>query len=168
MALCVVFNYAQWKKIIYLVTAFTIGHSITLALAALKIVIINRNIVEFLIPITIIITCIINFANKEDTENVNKNSKVRYLVALSFGLIHGLGFSSLLLSLLGREENIIIPLLAFNIGLEIGQVLIVIASVAIAYIFINYFKIKFREWILIVSGIISGVALKILETIWIF
>jgi len=168
MALCVVFNYAQWKKIIYLVTAFTIGHSITLALAALKIVIINRNIVEFLIPITIIITCIINFANKEDTENVNKNSKVRYLVALSFGLIHGLGFSSLLLSLLGREENIIIPLLAFNIGLEIGQVLIVIASVAISYIFINYFKIKFREWILIVSGIISGVALKILETIWIF
>jgi len=168
MALCVVFNYAQWKKIIYLVTAFTIGHSITLALAALKIVIINRNIVEFLIPITIIITCIINFANKEDTENVNKNSKVRYLVALSFGLIHGLGFSSLLLSLLGREENIIIPLLAFNIGLEIGQVLIVIASVAIAYIFINYFKIKFREWILIVCGIISGFALKILETIWIF
>jgi hypothetical protein len=106
-----------------LITAFTIGHSLTLALSILNIVRINSSLVEFLIPITIAMTCISNlyFLNKAAT----KNKSVNYSMALLFGCIHGLGFSTLLKSMLGRDANILFPLFSFNVGLEAGQLLII-------------------------------------------
>lgn len=113
-------NLSKLQKSIYLVSAFTLGHSITLALATLKIVEINVKWIEFLIPLTIALSAILNIVNQKKDE-----SKIKFFLIGAFGLIHGLGFSNYLQSLLGREATILIPLLGFNIGVEIAQILVV-------------------------------------------
>lgn len=172
IALCVVYMHHEWKKVAWLVTAFTLGHSLTLALATFKIVNIPSDIIEFLIPITIVITCIINIFNQpaEEISNTVHRRKTlqRYVLAAFFGLIHGLGFSNYLKSLLPRDATIWQPLLAFNIGLELGQLVIVAIVLLIGYILIDIFKVRRREWILVFSGLIAGVALTIIQETWIF
>ncbi len=134
LALCGVYEIKQWKNVLVLITAFTIGHSITLALSVTNAFSINSEIIEFLIPITIILTAsynlYINYKNKQN------NTKFSYGAALFFGFIHGMGFSYLLKSLLGKSENILSPLFAFNIGLEAGQIIIV-ASILIISLFLT-------------------------------
>jgi len=164
MALCAVYQLRVWKKLLVLVTAFTIGHSITLALATLKIVTVNSAFIEFLIPITILFTCFLNFFRKE---KVDKDS-ARYVFAAFFGLIHGLGFSNFLIALLGQEESIAVPLLAFNIGLEIGQLLIVMATLFVSFILTSIFSVKEREWTLILSGAVAGISIVLIAEKWIF
>lgn len=155
VVLCAIYRISEWKKVLVLVTAFTIGHSVTLALSALDIVQFKAEVIEFLIPLTILITALYNVIKKKST---NQNINVNYLMALFFGFIHGLGFSNYFKALLGKEENIVRPLLAFNIGVEIGQILIVIATMAVGYIFMNRLKVKQREWILFVSGAAAGIS----------
>ena len=125
-ALCIGYLPKDWKKILILVTAFTVGHSITLALSALDAVTVSAEWIEFLIPVTIMITALINILRK-DVERKQRVVSLEFLLASFFGLIHGLGFSNYLKSLLGKDTSIINQLLAFNIGLEIGQLLIVVA-----------------------------------------
>jgi ABC-type antimicrobial peptide transport system permease subunit len=158
IALCAVYRYDQWKNVLILVTAFTIGHSITLALSALKIVVFNAEIIEFLIPLTIFLTAIFNVTKSENNEKVMMN----YALALFFGLIHGLGFSNYFKALLGKEESIVTPLLAFNIGVELGQMIIVICTMLVGYIFMKLLRAKQREWTLFISGAAAGVALILL------
>lgn len=162
VALCAVYEAGQWKNILILVTAFTIGHSITLALATLGIILIPSDIVEFLIPVTILLTALSNLTVQEDgisEKAVNRN----YLLALLFGLIHGMGFSNYLRALLGGEESIWLPLLAFNIGLEIGQLLIVAIILGAAYLAMRIFRIKLREWTLFLSGAAAGIAIVLMS-----
>ena len=118
IALCAIYKISDWKKILFLVTAFTIGHSITLALAALELIEYSTDLIEFLIPVTIILTCFANFFHQstESVLNPEKFSRTRYLFAMMFGLIHGMGFSNYLKSLLGKDESIILQLLAFNLA----------------------------------------------------
>lgn len=155
VALCAIYQLTEWRKILILVTAFTVGHSITLALAALKVVKVSSEVVEFLIPLTIVLTAIYNVIRK----STSKSSLISYyIVALLFGLIHGLGFSNYFRSLLGRETDITMPLFAFNIGLELGQLIIVAVILAINYFMLNTLKVKQREWNLFVSGAAAGIA----------
>lgn len=163
LALCAGYNFMQFRKILILVTAFTLGHSITLALATLKLVIIRTDIIEFLIPITIIITALSNLFNKN-----NDSRKFIYFVTLFFGLIHGLGFSNYLKELLGKESSIISPLLAFNIGLEFGQILIVAIHFLVLYLAMTFFKLNHKNWRIFISGAAVGIAaIIILENkIW--
>jgi hypothetical protein len=165
LALCAIYQFSDWRKIAILVTAFTIGHSITLILATFEIVKINSSIVEMLIPITILITCFINFFHKIPERKVYQDTKAnnRYYLALFFGLIHGLGFSNYLKSLLGGEESIFMPLLAFNIGLEVGQIGIVVIALFISAIIMKLFRIKANEFKIGLTGIIVGMALFILK-----
>ena len=157
-ALCAVYAFKQWKKILILVTAFTIGHSITLALATLHIIGIPALLIELLIPVTIFLTALWNvFQNSEEVKEITH--RIKYVTALFFGLIHGLGFSNYLRSLLGMEENIVTPLCAFNIGLEAGQIIIVLAVLIFSALLVNAFGIRRREWNLILSGAAMGVAL---------
>ena len=123
LVLTIRYQWTDWKKLLVLITAFTIGHSITLALSTLNWLNFPSSIIEFLIPVTILCTAISNFWVK----NFDFKSKypLIYFLALFFGLIHGLGFSTYLKSLLGKEESILLPLFTFNLGLEIGQLLIV-------------------------------------------
>lgn len=153
-----IYIFKQWKQVLVLVTAFTIGHSVTLALATLQIINIPTKLIEFLIPVTILITAFANILEKQSIYSQNAYY-LRYSMALFFGLIHGLGFSNYLRSLLGLEMSIIKPLLAFNIGLEIGQIVIVFSILLLAHVVLNYFKAKQREWNLVISGAGLGVSL---------
>ena len=157
-ALCLRYTFKEWKKILVLVTAFTIGHSVTLALSTLNILHFSRAWTEFLIAITILIAAISNLFVKDFS--FQKKLPLIYFYALFFGLIHGLGFSSLLKSMLGIHENIVIPLLAFNLGLEVGQLVIVLAVLLISFIFVHLLSINRKDYILFVSGGIAALALQ--------
>ncbi len=165
VALCAIYQLKHWKSIFILVTAFTLGHSLSLMLAVFNIVNIRTDIVEFLIPVTIILTCLFNIYQKEE-ELVGNSMKIKYGLASFFGLIHGLGFSNYLkqtFSLLLKEEfSIFQPLLAFNVGLELGQLVIVLFILGITFIFLNGLKTKQREWNLFISGLCSGISLILL------
>jgi uncharacterized integral membrane protein len=165
IALCAVYRLKDWKKVIILVTAFTIGHSITLGLATLNLISYSTKLIELLIPITIVLTCVINFFHKsaEYSLDVEKPSFFRYPVALAFGLIHGMGFSNYLRSLLGKEESIWQPLLAFNVGLEVGQLLIVAIVLIINSLLLDILRVKKHNWNLILSGIVLGIALTLIR-----
>ena len=167
VALCAVYTLRQWRQVLILVTAFTIGHSITLALATLQLIHYKTDLIELLIPITILITAITNFFFQESKVRLSSmakrpNRSWRYGLALTFGLIHGMGFSNYLRSLLGREADIIKPLLAFNIGLEIGQLLIVSLVLSLAYVLLDIVRISRLRWTLIVSGIVAGMAISLI------
>lgn len=166
IALCAVYQPKEWKKILILTTAFTIGHSMTLALAVLNIVHLPEKLIEFLIPCTILFTAFFNVLQKEKAEG-EKTRPIQwnYLLAFSFGLIHGLGFSNYLRMLLGAQESILQPLFAFNIGLEIGQIEIVILIFCVMAIFIKLLKVKHYDWKLFVSGAAAGMALMLMEKV---
>lgn len=157
-ALCIRFQFSDWKKWLILITAFTIGHSITLILSVFNYLDFSTNWIEFLIPVTILITSISNMFVRKFS--FNTRFPVIYFFALFFGLIHGLGFSFYLKSLLGLQQNIAPALLAFNLGLEIGQILIVMAILVISFIFVTLLKAPRRDFILIVSGGILAVSLQ--------
>ncbi|GAA4411160.1 HupE/UreJ family protein [Nibrella viscosa] len=165
IALCAIYTIRQWRKVLILVTAFTIGHSMTLALATLRIIDYNTKLIELLIPITILITAVSNFTSKKADNRfvVREQSPIlRYVLALAFGLIHGMGFSNYLRSLLGRETNIVNQLLAFNIGLEIGQLFIVGLVLIAAFVAIDRLRVRKHDWTLVVSGIVVGMALSLI------
>jgi hypothetical protein len=157
-ALCIRYQFSDWKKWVVLITAFTIGHSITLVLSVFNYLDFSTSWIEFLIPVTILITSISNMFVKKF--NFNTRFPVIYFFALFFGLIHGLGFSFYLKSLLGLQQNIAPALLAFNLGLEIGQILIVMAILVISFIFVTLLKAPRRDFILIVSGGILALSLQ--------
>jgi len=166
IALCAIYTLREWRKVAILVTAFTLGHSATLALAALDIIPLRPALIEFLIPVTIFLTAMYNvFAHREDTATTegtfDKRVTWNYVFALFFGLIHGMGFSNFFRSLLlpGEEGELIRQLLAFNIGVEIGQLAIVGLILAASFIAFNLFKVKQREWNLFVSGTAAGLSL---------
>jgi hydrogenase/urease accessory protein HupE len=155
-ALCLRYLLKDWKKVLILVTAFTIGHSVTLALSVLNYVTLSVRWVEFLIPVTIVVTALSNIWQKDF--QFKSRFPLIYFFALFFGLIHGLGFSNYLKSLLGKESNIVGELLAFNLGLEFGQIIIVAIVLGISWICITLLKFSRREYLLFLSGAIFGVA----------
>lgn len=157
-ALSLRYQFADWKKILILVTAFTIGHSITLALSVFNIVNYSQAWIEFLIPVTILITAFSNLFVKKFA--FKSRFPIIYFFALFFGLIHGLGFSNYLKSILGSDSRIFLQLLAFNLGLEAGQLLIVFAILLISFIFVTIFKSSRREYLLFLSGGIFALALQ--------
>jgi hypothetical protein len=155
--LCALYEPKQWKKILILVTAFTLGHSLTLALAALDLIHVNPSLIEWLIPVTIIITGIFNIVSV--SKNIdNQSVMLNYLLALGFGLIHGLGFSNYFKAILGNDESIVHPLFAFNVGVEAGQIFIVTIVMAIAYIMMNFLKLPKKYWTIPISLLAISVA----------
>ncbi|GAA0891703.1 HupE/UreJ family protein [Fulvivirga kasyanovii] len=161
IALCAIYILQDWKHVLILITAFTIGHSITLALATLRIVNFDSDLIEFLIPVTIFLTALSNLFKKERTIQSSK-IQTNYLLALFFGLIHGLGFSNFLRSILGQEKSIVSPLLAFNIGLEVGQIIIVAVFLIISFILVDIFGVKRRDWRMVISSATAGIALMLI------
>ncbi len=145
LALTIRYTLLDWKKILVLVTSFTIGHSLTLALSTLSFIDISVNWVEFLIPVTILITAVSNFWVKDF--EFKQAYSTHYGLALFFGLIHGLGFSNYLKSLLGKEASLLGPLFSFNIGLEIGQLLIVSVILGLSYAFLSGLKLPRKIYV---------------------
>lgn len=166
VALCAIYQLREWRKVAILVTAFTIGHSVTLALAALDIIPLNPKLIEFLIPVTIFLTAIYNVVIHRQSTAVAEGTFDRrvnwnYGFALFFGLIHGMGFSNFFRSLLlpGEENELVYQLLAFNIGVELGQLAIVGVILAASFIAMNLLRVRQREWNLFISGAAAGLAL---------
>lgn len=162
IALCAVYLLHDWKKVLILVTAFTIGHSITLALATLNIVAFPGEVIEFLIPLTIFITAFANVL-KRDEASSKTAIQINYVFALFFGLIHGLGFSNFLRELLGQSQNIITPLFAFNVGLELGQLIIVALFLFAGFVLVQFVGVARRDWRMVVSSAIAGIALILMK-----
>lgn len=168
VALCAVYHLRDWRRVLLLVTAFTLGHSLTLALATLRVLKYPTDVIEFLIPVTILFTAVSNFFHRSRPESVFDDPSgtppvLRYGMALGFGLIHGLGFSNYLRSLLGREASIVQPLFAFNLGLEVGQLGIVLVVLLISFLLVEVFRVKRHDWKLILSGAVAGIALVLIR-----
>jgi hypothetical protein len=161
VALSAIYLLGDWRKVLVLVTAFTIGHSITLALSVLHIIRIPSALVEFLIPVTICITALSNIVRKEQEP---RKLQLNYFYALFFGLIHGLGFSNYLKSLLGSQENIVKPLFSFNIGLECGQIVIVMCILLLSGMMVRVTRVKQRDWSMFLSSSAFGVAFLMVIT----
>lgn len=161
VALCAGYQLSEWKHLLWLVTAFTVGHSVTLALATLRVVPVNDALVEFLIPVTILVTSLLNVIAPERV-GTKRSEYMKYLLALGFGLIHGMGFSNFLRAVLGAEESIAVPLLAFNIGLEAGQLLILLVVLLLSYVMVRLVHMLRREWALVLSGATAGIALTMM------
>jgi len=157
-ALCLRYQFKDYKKTIILITAFTIGHCTTLVLSSLNIINVKTTLTEFFIALTILFTAFNNLFVK-DVERQKKLPFI-YFMAMIFGMVHGLGFAYGLKSILGRNESIFVPLFAFNTGIEIAQVLVALVVLCVSYIFAHFLHVPFRTWLLFVSGIIFGLALQ--------
>lgn len=160
IALCAIYLTRDWKRIIILITAFTIGHSITLALATLNLIKVNADLIEFLIPLTIAITALANIFKPKPSNG--RGIQINYIFALFFGLIHGLGFSNYLRSLLGKESSIFQPLLAFNVGLEVGQLLIVAIFLIASSLIVGLIGVNRKEWTLTLSAVVLGMSIMMM------
>ena len=158
IALCAIYRIQQWRNILILVTAFTIGHSVALVLASLDIFTIPSNIIKFLIPTSIFITALNNVLGSNSAETPKKMGR-NYAMALFFGIIHGMDFSNYFKALLMDPTTILIPLLGFNIGIELGQLLVVLAIVSVSFLFLYVIGAKHREWNLFISGAAAGMSL---------
>lgn len=154
IVLAVVYSLNQWKKVLWLITLFTIGHSITLALSAYGILNVRIDIVEFLIPVTIFITGIVNVL-RVGKSSTGKES-INLIFALFFGLIHGLGFSNYFRLMIGKEEDKLFPLLEFALGIEASQIIIVLGILLIGSLLQNLFKVTKRDWVMVTSSIVIG------------
>lgn len=155
MALCGTYTIMEWKKVLILITAFTIGHGITLVLSVFNVISVKTPLIEFLIPVTILITATANILSKRQKP---KSQKFKYTMALFFALLHGLGFSNYLKSLSGKTSSITAKLFAFNIGLEFGQVLIIAGILILSFILIWLAKIKRWDWNFFLSSAIFGIS----------
>jgi hypothetical protein len=162
IALCALYLLRDWKKILILVTAFTVAHSCTLALVALNIISVPEKLVEFLIPLTIFITAVSNLFKSEDSVN-DKKIQINYAYALFFGLIHGLGFSNYFRAILGRDRSIVSQLFAFNLGLELGQIIIVAIFLTASFILVELIGVSRRDWKLVISSAVGGIALILMK-----
>ena len=156
LALAAIYVIKDWRQVLILVTAFTIGHSITLYLSVKELVTISSAWVEFLIPCTIVITAISNLFLKKFTP---RTIRINYFLALFFGLIHGLGFANNIRMALASDQSLGWGLFGFNVGLEVGQIIVVIIILALSVIVLNVFKANRREWVIFASACAFSIAL---------
>ena len=165
VALSAAHTFVSWKRLLILVSLFTVGHSISLLLANYNVVSVSSRVIEFLIPLSILIAALDNlYASKN--QKADKKSGIILLITVFFGLIHGFGFAAYY-----RMINIdggILPLLEFALGVEASQIIVVILVLVVAFIFQSFFRIAKRDWILVVSSIVIGFVFPMLIENWIF
>ena len=161
IVLAVIFSFSQWKKVLLMITFFTVGHTFTLGLATYQIVTIKETVIEFLIPITILITAVVNIL--KFSINSPKREKTNLFFALFFGLIHGLGFSNFLRVTLGRSEDKLIPMLEFALGIELAQIVIVLSVLILGTVLIHFYRVSKRDWVVITSAIVIGITIPIIR-----
>ena len=163
LALSAIYLLGNWKQVLVLVTAFTIGHSLTLALSVYDIIRVNSNWVEFLIPCTIIATAIFNLFQKDYTP---RSLRLNYYLALFFGLIHGLGFANAIRFMLAKDQSIGWSLFGFNIGLEAGQIVVVLLILLLSYAVVIIAGLKRKWWIWALSAVAFCIAVKMAWERW--
>ncbi|HWD88245.1 MAG TPA: HupE/UreJ family protein [Mucilaginibacter sp.] len=157
LALACVYTISDIKKVLILVTAFTIGHSLTLALSVYDIIRFSSRWVEFLIPCTIFLTALNNIWR---VDSKGGSARINYYLALCFGLIHGMGFANAIRIMLAKDQTIGWGLFGFNVGLEAGQVFCVAIILIVSILFFKGFKVKRRDWVFFLSAGVFALSIK--------
>ena len=165
LALTAIYLAGNWKQVLVLITAFTIGHSITLALSVYDVIRVDGKWVEFLIPCTIIATALFNFFQKDFKP---RSLRLNYFLALFFGLIHGLGFANAIRFMLAKDQSIGWGLFGFNIGLEVGQIVVVFCILLMSYLVVDLIKLNRKWWVWALSGVAFCIAVKMAWERWPF
>ena len=168
IALTVPYSFKDWKRLLLLVSLFTVGHTMALLLSVFGVIIIKGNLVEFVIPITILIVAFFNLFTVRKSSK-NESISVVILITLFFGIIHGLGFASYFKSLLGgSSQSKLLPLSEFALGIEAAQIIIVFVVLILSYIVQTFFRFSKRDWTLVMSSFIIGVVLPMIieSEIW--
>lgn len=155
--LAVVYRFAQWKQLLILVTAFTFGHTLTLLLSALDFFRPRDQWVEFAIPCTIILSCL---ANLRKSAGQPKTDKLQYYIALVFGLVHGMGYANTIRFMVSKDQQLVWSLFSFNVGLEIGQIFVVLLTLLVSHVVIKTGLFNRREWILVYAAFVMGLAIQ--------
>ena len=162
-ALAAIYMLRDWKQVLILVTAFTVGHTVTLILSTKQMVDVNSNLVEFLIPCTIVVTAISNLFQKNFTP---RSVRINYFLALFFGLIHGLAFANTLRMILASDQSFALSMFSFSLGLELGQVLIVFFILLLSQLLIGVLKIERKHWVIFLSAGVFALALEMALERW--
>lgn len=160
IAVCAVYLLKDWKKVLILIAFFTLGYSLTLFLIGYQVIRINPELIEYLIPVTIFVTAFSNVLKKQNTY-YKKNLQSNYFFALIFGLIHGAGFGYYLRDI-AYDSPPVYQVIAYNLGLEIAQILIMFGFLITSFIFVNLINISRRDWNLVISSAIAGIAITIM------
>jgi hypothetical protein len=163
IVLVAAYNFSNWKRIIILVSLFTIGHTVSLLLANYTIVSVSSSWIEFLIPVTILVAALYNLFTSGKN---NRSEKVGlfYVITIFFGLIHGFGFATYYKIISGGND--ILPLLEFALGVEFAQIIVVTAVLILSFIFQSIFRFSKRDWVLVISSIVIGVIIPMLQNTW--
>ncbi len=156
--LSIVYQFRHWKQVLVLITAFTIGHAITLFLSGMDVVRLDNSWVEFAIPCTIVFSTIMNFRK---TGSMHQTDKLQYAMALFFGLVHGLGYANAIRFMISKNQDMIWSLLGFNLGLEIGQIFVVLLVLMLSFIVGMTKLFTAREWVLGFSSLVLVLAIKL-------
>lgn len=156
LALSIIYSFRDWKKVLVLVTAFTIGHAITLYLSALDLFRFGVEWVEFAIPCTIVVTAGTNLIIREERK---QRSVLQYLLALCFGLVHGMGYANYIRMMLSKNQNMVWSLFSFNVGLEIGQLLVVLLVLGVQWILVKYNIVSARILAMVISAYVMIVSI---------
>jgi len=168
IALTVPYAFKDWKRVLLLVTIFTIGHTFALLLSVFNIVTVKASLVEFLIPITILITA---FFNLFTAGKSSKQESITFIAAVTlfFGVIHGLGFSNYFKAILpGNPTDKVVPLFEFALGIEAAQILVVLAVLVLSFVVQTLFRFNKRDFTLVMSAFVIGVVVPLIieNPIW--
>lgn len=161
MVLAVPYVFKDWKRVLILVSMFTLGHTLSLVLAAYGIVTVNGKLVEFLIPVTILIAAIYNVFTAGKKEKSSKISLL-FFATLFFGLIHGLGFAREFKMFAGQSENKLELLIEFALGIEIAQIIIVFVVLFLGFLFQTIFRFSRRDWVMVLSAVVVGLVIPMI------
>jgi len=156
-ALSAIYLLKDWRQVLILVTAFTIGHSLTLALSVLDIIRFSSRWVEFLIPCTIVITALSNLFQRQFTP---KTIRINYFLALGFGLIHGMGFANAIRFAMAKDQSLGWSLFGFNLGLEAGQIVVVICILLFTQFILSVLRVERKNWVIFLSAAVFSLAVK--------
>ena len=162
IVLVAAYSFSSWTRVLWLVTIFTLGHTLALFLSVYGVVSVSSRWVELLIAVTILVTALYNIFTAKKKES-QKNVSLLYAATAFFGIIHGLGFSTYFKMIASGTESKFLPLLEFALGIEAAQVIVVVIVMILGFIFQNFFRVNRRDWILVLSAIVIGIILPILR-----
>ena len=160
-ALALPFTFKHWKKVLILATVFTLAHCLSLALSAYGVVQVDVGMIEFLIPVTILLTALFNFVHIRNQE-LEVGLSLHILATAFFGLIHGFGFSNYFRMLIAGEQDMVVPLLGFATGIELSQVTVILLVLALSQLIVNVLKVKRPVYIALASLLVIGITIRLL------
>lgn len=160
IAIMSVFMLRDWRRAMILFLFYVLGSSLSLSLSVNEIVKVDMNIIDYLIPVTVLMTAVINIFKKP--ESYTPRSIFRFAIILFFGLVHGFGYADYLMDILGADLNLAIPIIGFNLGVELGLLFVAFAFLIVSWVFVNNLGISRRDWNLVISSGIAGIALTLM------